>query len=243
MIGLKYVGTGMKNWITKYKSLNEYDGVNDGNTNIRKKTKSVSHKYTLNSSNPNVISNEYIHEMMPIKIENFKRYSYVDDLHMDHNFLDDSYLSTENAKQISRPRSARRGAIQVNIGEGVYNPFISANLEKRKQLKTAEENTKKTVNSYFPNINSSASVNKKLATYTNLDKKIIDKFYQPFINKRSYNTQLNENIAQIKKDTRKSSMMNYYLQNKKANIEALSKYLIIYNNPSNFFIKDYIFRN
>jgi hypothetical protein len=63
------------------------------------------------------------------------------------------------------------------------------------------------------------------------DKKIIDKFYMPFIEKKSYNTNLNQNVAEIKKMTRTYAFMNHYLKKKKKEINGIAKNLIIYNNP------------
>lgn len=65
-----------------------------------------------------------------------------------------------------------------------------------------------------------------------IDKRIAEKFYNPFIEKKSYNTKLNQNIGEIKKMTRSSALMNLYLTKKKKEIDNVADELIIYNNPS-----------
>jgi hypothetical protein len=64
------------------------------------------------------------------------------------------------------------------------------------------------------------------------DKRLIDKFYTPFIEQKSYNTKLNQGIGEIKKLTRSSALMNHYLAKKKKEIDNVADELIIFNNPS-----------
>ncbi len=74
-------------------------------------------------------------------------------------------------------------------------------------------------------------------TNSAINKKIIDKFYMPYIEKRFCQIALNENLGHTKKDTRKSANDNFDLDKKKVDIEKLTKKMIRYNNPSNFLNK------
>ena len=65
-----------------------------------------------------------------------------------------------------------------------------------------------------------------------INQKIINKLYKPFISQKDYNKNLNKNISEIKKDTRNSAVLNHYLKKKKKDIDDIAKDLVIYDNPS-----------
>jgi hypothetical protein len=72
----------------------------------------------------------------------------------------------------------------------------------------------------------------KTSTNFNINKKISDKFYMPFIKKKAYNIKLNEKMSEIKKNTRQSAYMSHFFTKKKKEIDGIAKELILYNNPS-----------
>ena len=61
---------------------------------------------------------------------------------------------------------------------------------------------------------------------------VIKKLYMPFIREKDYNKNLHQNISDVKKDTRNSSILNHYLNKKNKDIGNLAKELAIYDNPS-----------
>ena len=119
------------------------------------------------------------------------------------------------------------------------NTLNILNAKRDKHLK--ETKNKKTL---MPIINNNKGNNLNLkkdkkvfsltssSNFYSQDKKVIDKFYNPFIEKKSYNTKLNQNIGEVKKQTRSSALMNHYLLKKKKEIDNVAEDLIIYNNPS-----------
>ncbi len=68
------------------------------------------------------------------------------------------------------------------------------------------------------------------------DNKIIDKFYMPFIKTKTYNIKINNNLLRIKDDTRQSAFESHHMMKKREEIKNIGKELMIYQNPSNFFI-------
>jgi len=84
----------------------------------------------------------------------------------------------------------------------------------------------------------------KTSSNFNINKKISDKFYMPFIKKKAYNIKLNDKMSEIKKNTRQSVYMNHIFTKKKKEINNIAKELILYNNPSkiSFFNIFLIFR-
>jgi len=83
-----------------------------------------------------------------------------------------------------------------------------------------------------------SSENKNLKSHVNtgfcddFNQHVIKKLYMPFINNRDYNKNLNQNISDVKKDTRNSAILNHYLNKKNKDIGNLAKELAIYDNPS-----------
>lgn len=73
---------------------------------------------------------------------------------------------------------------------------------------------------------------KNIGKYDANNKYIIEKFYNPFIEKQKYRLALNENMGKIKKMTRSDALTNYNLNNKKVEIKKISNEILIYNNPS-----------
>lgn len=72
----------------------------------------------------------------------------------------------------------------------------------------------------------------KIGKYDAKNKYIIEKFYNPFVEKMNYKLKLNENIGQIKKVTRENAKTNFVLKKKKLEIDKISNETILYNNPS-----------
>lgn len=69
------------------------------------------------------------------------------------------------------------------------------------------------------------------------DQKIINKFYMPFIVKREYNINLNENLGAIKRNTQNSAKINHSLNQKKKEILKKGSEFLIFNNPSKILLK------
>jgi hypothetical protein len=65
-----------------------------------------------------------------------------------------------------------------------------------------------------------------------INKRVINKLYVPFISQKDYNKNLNKNISDVKKDTRNSAILNHYLSKKKKDIRNIAKEFAIYDNPS-----------
>ena len=64
---------------------------------------------------------------------------------------------------------------------------------------------------------------------------IIDKFYVPFIEKKSYNININRNLLKVKSDTRQSAFDSHHLRKKKSEVKNIGKELLIFQNPSKIF--------
>ncbi len=56
--------------------------------------------------------------------------------------------------------------------------------------------------------------------------------YEPYVEKKNFLRSLNENVGNIKKNTRQSITDNFKLNKKQGDIDRLSNELILYNNPS-----------
>lgn len=67
---------------------------------------------------------------------------------------------------------------------------------------------------------------------TSKDSKIIEKFYMPFINKKTYNIKINNNLLRVKDDTRQNAFDSHHIIKKRNEIKNIGKELIIYQNPS-----------
>jgi hypothetical protein len=100
-----------------------------------------------------------------------------------------------------------------------------ASLRKMRQIKSVK-----------PERVSSENKNLKARAHSgfcdDFNQHVIKKLYMPFIRERDYNKNLNQNISDVKKDTRNSSILNHYLNKKKKDIGNLAKELAIYDNPS-----------
>jgi len=64
------------------------------------------------------------------------------------------------------------------------------------------------------------------------NQEIIEKFYDPFIQKKTYNININNNLLKVKSDTRQSAFDSHHLRKKKNEIKNIGKELLIYQNPS-----------
>lgn len=67
---------------------------------------------------------------------------------------------------------------------------------------------------------------------TSKDSKIIEKFYMPFIKKKTYNIKINNNLLRVKDDTRQNAFDSHHILKKRNEIKNIGKELIIYQNPS-----------
>ncbi len=56
--------------------------------------------------------------------------------------------------------------------------------------------------------------------------------YEPYVEKKNFLRSLNENVGNIKKNTKQSITDNFKLNKKQGDIDRLSNELILYNNPS-----------
>jgi hypothetical protein len=83
--------------------------------------------------------------------------------------------------------------------------------------------TAKELKSEFPQIGD----NKK-------NRDIIEKFYNPFIQKKTYNIKINKNLLKVKSDSRQSAYDTHHLRKKENEIKNIGKELLIYQNPSNY---------
>ena len=64
----------------------------------------------------------------------------------------------------------------------------------------------------------------------------LSKVYYPYIEKHKYLSCLNEGILRIKRNTKKNIVENYQLAKKQDEITKISNELLLYNNPSNFYL-------
>jgi len=80
----------------------------------------------------------------------------------------------------------------------------------------------------------------------------LEKMYEPYFEKKKFIRSLNENISNIKKNTKSSIVDNFHLSKKQGEINKLSEEQILYNNPKinlnnlsnntyNSFVKQIIF--
>ena len=60
----------------------------------------------------------------------------------------------------------------------------------------------------------------------------LEKLIEPYLEKKKYSRNLNENILKIKKDTKNNIKDNFLLTKKKEEISKISNEMILYNNPS-----------
>lgn len=65
---------------------------------------------------------------------------------------------------------------------------------------------------------------------------IVKKFYDPFIQNKTYNIDINKNLLKVKSDTRQSAFDSHHLRKKKNEIKKIGKELLIYQNPSNLLL-------
>ena len=72
---------------------------------------------------------------------------------------------------------------------------------------------------------------------------IIEKFYDPFIQTKTYNININKNILKVKSDTRQSAFDSHHMRKKKNEIQNIGKELLIYQNPSKKFIQFFLLIN
>lgn len=70
---------------------------------------------------------------------------------------------------------------------------------------------------------------------------IVKKFYDPFIQKKTYNININKNLLKVKSDTRQSAFDSHHLKKKKNEIKEIGKELLIYQNPSKYIFFIYFF--
>ncbi len=61
--------------------------------------------------------------------------------------------------------------------------------------------------------------------------------YEPYVEKKNFLRSLNENVGNIKKNTRQSITDNFKLNKKQGDIDKLSNELILYNNPSILYLQ------
>lgn len=153
--------------------------------------------------------------------------------------LEDSYLSNKDNIETNANVSKKRSRVtsqyrSKNEKESPRKPPATAGGITSRKIQ--QSNIPLTSGNSAPIANPLSQSSNNI----NINTKIIQKFYMPFIEKRSYNMKLNENIGMIKKNTRKSAILSHYLNKKKKEIDGIAKELIIYNNPSKFIL---IFRN
>jgi ribosomal protein L33 len=122
---------------------------------------------------------------------------------------DDNYLDDKNGK---------------NKIAGLHFKKFKKNIKKKPASQSKAENL-------LP-----VKVMSKSSTNFNVNQRIIQKFYMPYIEKKSYNTKLNTGILQIKQQTRNSTIYSHYLNKKKKEIDGIKRELIIYNNPSKIYL-------
>jgi len=86
----------------------------------------------------------------------------------------------------------------------------------------------------FMNTMNGSSVERNIKTSSSSKRKedFLNRNYEPFMQKRQYNLDLNENMNEIKKTTRKDAFSTYFLARKNNEVKKIAHDLIIYNNPS-----------
>lgn len=123
----------------------------------------------------------------------------------------------KNSTQSSDPQSDK-----FNIE---YLKNISKNLDSYDMLVEEKE-------IYENNIKDNTNEKvRSLGKYDAKNKYIIEKFYNPFIEKQKYRLSLNENMGKIKKMTRNDAFINFNLNKKKNEIDKIANEIKIYNNP------------
>ena len=60
----------------------------------------------------------------------------------------------------------------------------------------------------------------------------LEKLIEPYLEKKKYLRNLNENVMNIKKDTKNYKRENFILTKKQDELAKISNEMILYNNPS-----------